>query len=79
MLSRAVDVPLVFQAFRQFDRAQLERSNLFHRLMVDAIEAGDPPRAERLMAEHIDEGRDVLLAAIDARPSFDELFGASAS
>lgn len=79
MLGRAVDVPLVFQAFRQFDRQQLERSNLFHRLIVDAIEVGDATRAERLMAEHIDQGRDVLLAAIDAGPSLDELFGVASS
>lgn len=79
ILGRAVDVPLVFQAFRKFDRAQLERSNLFHRLLADVIEAGDSARAERLMAEHIDEGRDVLLAAIDSRESLDDVFGASAS
>jgi DNA-binding GntR family transcriptional regulator len=79
MLARAVDVPLVFQAFRQFDRAELERSNLFHELIVDAIEASDPGRAERLMAEHIDEGRDVLLAAVDQRLSVEDLFSASAS
>jgi DNA-binding GntR family transcriptional regulator len=76
MLARAVDVPLVFQAFRQFDRGQLERSNLFHRLVVDAIDVQDAVRAERLMAEHIDEGRDVLLAAVDQRLSVEELFSA---
>ncbi len=79
MLGRAVDVPLVFQAFRRFDSTQLERSNLFHRLIVDAIEVSDPVRAERLMAEHIDEGRDVLLAAIDTGPPLDDLFESSRS
>jgi DNA-binding GntR family transcriptional regulator len=75
MLRRTVDVPLVFQAFRRFDVEQLERSNLFHRLVVKAIAAGDGIRAERLMTEHIDEGRDVLLAAIDER-SVEDLFSA---
>jgi DNA-binding GntR family transcriptional regulator len=69
MLHRAVDVPLVFQAFRRFDREQLERSDLFHRMIVAAVEARDAPRAERLMTEHIEQGRDVLLEALDRAPS----------
>jgi DNA-binding GntR family transcriptional regulator len=78
MLARAVDVPLVFQAFRRFDRPQLERSSLFHSLVVDAIAAADAVRAERLMAEHIDEGRDVLLAAVDAQDSVERIFAPDA-
>lgn len=61
LLERTVDVPLVFQAFRQFDRAQTERSHLFHQLIRDSIAAGDGQRASSLMAEHIKLGRDVLL------------------
>ncbi|MEU4641451.1 GntR family transcriptional regulator [Micromonospora sp. NPDC023814] len=66
LLERTVDVPLVFQAFRQFDRAQTERSHLFHRLMRDAIVAGDGQRASALMYEHVLQGRDVLVAHIQA-------------
>ena len=75
LLERTVDVPLVFQAFRQFDRAQTERSHLFHQLIRDSIAAGDGQRASSLMFEHIMLGRDVLLdhlARIDA--GVDDLF-----
>lgn len=73
LLRRATDVPLVFQAFRHFDLPALRRSNMFHRMIRDAIAAGNGPRAERLMTEHIDQGRDVLLAEL-ADGSLDDLF-----
>ena len=53
---------------------QLRRSNVFHRWIRDAIAARNPDRAERLMAEHIDQGRDVLLARLDGMASVDALF-----
>jgi DNA-binding GntR family transcriptional regulator len=74
LLRRATDVPLVFQAFRHFDRSSLERSDLFHRLIRDAIVAQDAPRAERLMVEHIDEGRDAVLESVRSKGSLDALF-----
>lgn len=61
MLSRTVDLPLVFQAFSNFGADEMERSDLFHHLIVDAIARRDPGRAERLMAEHIAQGRDAVL------------------
>lgn len=80
LLERTTDVPLVFQAFRQYDRAQTERSHLFHQLIRDAIVAGDGRRASALMHEHVLQGRDVLLAHLAATSSdeVDELFGVSA-
>ena len=69
LLHRTVDVPLVFEAFRRFDRAELERSNQFHRLVHRALVAGDAARAEALMREHIAQGRDVLLDAVQAPES----------
>lgn len=74
LLRGAIDVPLVFQAFRHFDLAELSRSNMFHRLIRDAIAAGDGLRAERLMAEHVDQGRDALLARLASSGSIDVLF-----
>jgi DNA-binding GntR family transcriptional regulator len=62
LLARTVDVPLVFQAFRQFRPSEIERSFLFHGLIRDAVVAGDADRAGRLMAEHVLQGRDALLA-----------------
>lgn len=65
LLERTVDVPLSFQAFRQFDRAETERSHLFHQLIRDAIVAGDASRASALMHEHVLQGRDVLIAHVE--------------
>jgi DNA-binding GntR family transcriptional regulator len=64
LLHRTVDVPLVFEAFRRFGRDELERSNEFHRLVHHALAVGDGARAEALMREHIAQGRDVLVDAV---------------
>jgi DNA-binding GntR family transcriptional regulator len=64
LLHRTVDVPLVFDAFRRFTAEELQRSNQFHRLLHAALARGDGPRAEALMREHIAQGRDVLLDAM---------------
>jgi DNA-binding GntR family transcriptional regulator len=69
LLVHAVDIPLVYQVFRHQTRAESERSNLFHRMVRDAIVAGEPQRAGALMAEHIMQGRDGVLALrSQARP-----------
>jgi DNA-binding GntR family transcriptional regulator len=69
LLVHAVDIPLVYQVFRHQTRAESERSNLFHRMVRDAIAAGEPQRAGALMAEHIMQGRDSVLALrSQARP-----------
>ncbi len=77
LLSVTVDAPLVFQAFRRFDRSESERSNLFHRLLRHAIGVQDGSRAARLMTEHIEQGRDVLLAGFDEVGSVDGLMDAA--
>jgi DNA-binding GntR family transcriptional regulator len=64
ILARTVDIPLVFQAFRSFGPAELERSDTFHHLIADAVCRRDPQRAAALMAEHIAQGRDAVLDAI---------------
>ncbi len=64
MLARTVDIPLVFQAFRRFDRDERKRSDLFHQLIYEAIEGGDGPRAGRLITEHILQGLAVLRSAL---------------
>ncbi len=76
MLEQIVDIPLVFQAFRQFDRAGTERSHLFHQLLRTAIVAGDGQRASSLMYEHVLQGRDVLVAHLETSDrGVDDLFG----
>jgi DNA-binding GntR family transcriptional regulator len=64
MLARTVDTPLVFQAFRSFTAAEIERSDMFHHLIVDAMCRRDANRASALMAEHIAQGRDAVLDAM---------------
>ena len=64
MLARTVDIPLVFQAFRSFGVAEIERSDTFHHLIVEAMCRRDPNRAAALMAEHIAQGRDAVLDAM---------------
>lgn len=66
MLARTVDIPLVFRAFRTFNADELGRSDLFHGLLLEAIESGDSARAGRLMVEHISQGLDAISGAIDA-------------
>lgn len=65
LLAQTVDASLVFQAFRHFDRARTERSQMFHELIRDAIVAGDGTRASTLMHEHVLQGRDVLIASLE--------------
>ena len=60
MLARTVDIPLVFRAFRAFNADELGRSDLFHHLILEAIESHQPERAGRLMTEHISQGLDAI-------------------
>jgi DNA-binding GntR family transcriptional regulator len=75
ILASTVDAPLVFGAFREFSRAELERSNNFHKMIRDRIAEREPTRAAALMYEHIMEGRDRILASLDA-PELDLTSGA---
>jgi DNA-binding GntR family transcriptional regulator len=65
LVGRTVDAPLVFRALACFDASELERSALFHHLILDAVERGEPMRASRLMAEHVLQGRDALVEHLD--------------
>ena len=64
LLARAVDLPLVFQAFQSFGVEEVERSDTFHHLIVEAMCRRDATRAGALMAEHIAQGRDAVLDAV---------------
>ena len=64
MLARTVDIPLVFQAFRAFGPGEIQRSDTFHHLIVEAMCRRDAQRAAALMAEHIAQGRDAILDTI---------------
>jgi DNA-binding GntR family transcriptional regulator len=62
LLQAIVIGPLVFSAFAWYTKEERERSDWFHGAVCEAVCAGDARRAEGLMAEHILEGRDVVLA-----------------
>lgn len=71
MLARTVDTPLVFQAFQSLSALEIERSDVFHHLIVDAMCRRDANRAATLMAEHVAQSRDAALDAVafaDASP-----------
>jgi DNA-binding GntR family transcriptional regulator len=78
VLAGSVDVPLVFQSLRRFNRPQLERSALFHGLIRDAIVAQEPDRAGRLMTEHVLQGRDALLVGLGGDAGAAAVFDGSA-
>ncbi len=78
-LVRTVDHTLVFQAFRHYDPAGLERSVTFHGLIAHEIRAGEGARAGRLTHEHVLQGRDRLLSVVGADDTVDALYDEPAS
>jgi len=64
-LDTTIENPLVLRAFQRFGREELERSALFHQLIVQSICDGDGDRAARLMTEHVLQAKDALVAAYD--------------
>jgi DNA-binding GntR family transcriptional regulator len=79
LLARTVHAPLVFLGFRQYGRAELERSLLFHDLMFNAVATGQATRAGNLMAEHIYLGRESLLAHLGDAETLAPLLSESSS
>ena len=61
MIDKTFDNPLVLWSYRVFTADELDRSNLFHHLIGEAIAAHDGARARRLMIEHVLQARDTLL------------------
>ena len=64
-LDTVIENPLVTRTFARFGAEELQRSALFHRLIVEAIVRGDGERAGRLMSEHVLQASDTL-ASVDA-------------
>jgi DNA-binding GntR family transcriptional regulator len=73
-LASTTDDGLVFQAFRHYDQANMERSVLFHRLVADAVRQGESSRAGRLMYEHVLQGKDRLLGLLADDAGVDRLY-----
>lgn len=64
LLQRVIEVPLVRRTFHQYTAAELERSFVQHRELVDAIEAGDGDWAHAVMQSHVRAARAVLLRVV---------------
>ena len=65
LIRRTVQVPLVFKAFYWYTPHEHVISNHYHRQIAGALEAGDAERAEIVMREHVYEGRDFVLRALE--------------
>ncbi len=67
LLQRVIEVPLVRRTFHQYTAAELERSFIQHRELVDAIEAGDGDWAHAVMQSHVRAARAALLRVVRER------------
>lgn len=65
LVQRTVQIPMVLKAYSWHRPAERAVTNHQHRQIVGALERGDAIRAELVMAEHIYEGRDVILRALE--------------
>jgi DNA-binding GntR family transcriptional regulator len=64
LVRSAVELPLMHRSFDAFTTAETTASLDMHDRIVAALEVRDADQAERLMQEHISEGRDFLLAGL---------------
>ena len=77
LIRQTIDRGVIYRAFGLFGRDDLRRSNEFHRMIAEQILAREPDRAASLMAEHVFQSRDVVLAAVrDAGGDISKVFGA---
>ena len=65
LVQRTVQVPLVFKAFFWYGPEDRAISNHYHRQIVRSLEARDAERAEIIMREHVYEGRDFVIKALE--------------
>ncbi|SMC05701.1 transcriptional regulator, GntR family [Rubrobacter radiotolerans DSM 5868] len=65
LIQRTVQVPLVFKAFYWYTPKEKAVSDHYHRQILRALEQGDGLRAEIVMREHVYEGRDFVIKALE--------------
>ncbi len=65
VVRRTVQLPMVLKAFSWYGPIERAVTNHQHRKILRALESGDAQRAELVMTEHIYEGRDVILRALE--------------
>jgi DNA-binding GntR family transcriptional regulator len=64
-LGQTTDNPLVVRTYSKLNKIELQRSETFHDLIVEAIVAGEGAPAERLMIEHVLQARDSLIVEFE--------------
>lgn len=75
VLKDVVEVPLIFRAFSWYTDEQLHRSNAQHEELVQALEARDAERAEKIIREHLALARSALMERVRAAGQESVLFG----
>ncbi len=65
LVQRIVEIPLVYKAFFRYGSHERVMSNHYHRQILKALRDGDPDRAEIVMREHVYEGRDFVVRALE--------------
>ena len=65
LINRTVEIPLMFKAFFWYTPHERSLSNYYHRRILEALEKGDAEGAETVMREHVYEGRDFVIRALD--------------
>jgi DNA-binding GntR family transcriptional regulator len=65
LINRTVEIPLMFKAFFWYTPHERAISNQFHRRILEALEKGDADRAEIIMREHVYEGRNFVIRALE--------------
>jgi DNA-binding GntR family transcriptional regulator len=65
LINRTVEIPLMFKAFFWYTPHERTISNHYHRQILEALENGDADRAEIIMREHVYEGRDFVIRALE--------------
>ena len=65
MVRRTMQIPMVLKAFSWYRPIERAVTNHQHRKVLRALESGDAQRAELVITEHIYEGRDVILRALE--------------
>ena len=65
LVQRIVEIPLVYKAFFRYGSHERVMSNHYHRQILKALRDRDPERAEIVMREHVYEGRDFVIRALE--------------
>ena len=65
LINRTVEIPLMFKAFFWYTPHERAISNQYHRRILEALEKGEADRAEIIMREHVYEGRNFVIRALE--------------